>query len=74
MLVSLPEPPPAQGPFALYVQRLVATLRGLLTNVVSTQQAAPRIILRSPSGLSFDVTVTDAGVLQITQNAGHTPP
>lgn len=72
MLLSLPPPPP--GPMGTYLGRLLDTIRKALIPVVSQNEAAARVILRSPNGTSYNVTVDDAGTLQVAVNDGKTRP
>jgi hypothetical protein len=52
------------GPF---FNQLLATLRRYLGQAVSKDEETHRIILRSPNGTNYDVTVTDLGALVVTQ-------
>lgn len=45
-------------------------LKQRLTFAVSTEEAAPRVILLSPDGKSWNVTVDNAGALVVAQNTG----
>jgi hypothetical protein len=49
---------------------LLSYLKQRLTFVVSTEEAAPRVILLSPDGKSWNVTVDNAGALVVAQNTG----
>jgi len=49
-----------------YLNQLLQTLTRYFNLVVSQDEETPRIILRSPAGKLFDVTVTDAGALSVT--------
>lgn len=72
MLLSFPTPPP--GPFGMYLGRVLDTIRKALIPAVSAQEAAPRIILQSPNGTNYSVTVSDAGALVVAVNDGKTRP
>jgi len=50
-----------------FFNRLIQDLRTYFNNAVSKDEEVPRIILRSPGGKNFDVTVDDAGVLVVTE-------
>jgi hypothetical protein len=52
----------SQSFFNLLMQRL-ASYFGQAT---AKDEETPRIVLRSPSGKNFDLTVSDAGVLVVT--------
>jgi hypothetical protein len=45
---------------------LIQSLTVYFGQAVSKDEETPRIILRSPNGTRYDVTVTDAGALTIT--------
>ena len=49
-----------------YLNQLLQALTRYFNLVVSQDEETPRIILRSPAGKLFDVTVTDAGALSVT--------
>jgi hypothetical protein len=59
-----------------YSQRFFNQFNQMLTRyftrVVSHDEEAPHIILRSPNGSRFTVRVTDGGVLDVTPT-GHPP-
>jgi hypothetical protein len=40
--------------------------------VVSSNEAAPRILLQSPSGTVYQITVSDSGTLTTAVNSGKT--
>jgi hypothetical protein len=65
--------PPA--PFG-YVQQswalILDTIRKSFVGVVSQNEAAYRILLRSPNGTVYEVTVSDTGTLQTAVNDGKT--
>jgi hypothetical protein len=48
----------------------MGALQRIFASVVSQDQAAPRIILRSPNGTTYAVTVEDAGTLLVTAISG----
>jgi hypothetical protein len=72
MLISFPKPPP--GPMGQYLGQVLAVLRQALLPAISAQEATPQVILRSPNGTSYSVTVSDAGVLEVNVNDGKTRP
>lgn len=72
MLLSFPTPP--SGPMGAYIGRVLDTIRKALVPAVSATEAAPRVILQSPNGTNYSVTVSDAGVLQVNHNDGKTRP
>ena len=57
-------PPQYSGPF---FNLFFATLRRYLGQAVSKDEETARIILRSPNGTNYDVTVSDVGALVVTQ-------
>lgn len=64
MQVLLPSPPTSIPAILPYLQSLYRSLTTALNSAVSHSEAAPRIILRSPNGTLYAVTVDDAGTLQ----------
>lgn len=68
MIVSFPSPPPNYSPSAIV--QILDTIRRALINVVSSEEAAQRIMLRSPGGKVYQVTVSDTGVLTTALNDG----
>ena len=70
MNTRFPTVPGSYSP--LFYNQLVNMLTRYFTRVVSHDEEAPHIILRSPSGLRFTVSVTDAGTLDV-QPTGHPP-
>lgn len=64
MNIILPQAPEKySGPF---FNNLFQQLRRALGDAVSKDVETPRVILRSPTGKNFDLTVNDAGVLVVT--------
>ena len=64
MNLILPQAPNQySGPF---FNNLFQMFRAALGGAVSKDAETPRIILRSPNGSNFDLTVSDAGVLVVT--------
>jgi hypothetical protein len=62
--IILPQAPDRySGPF---FNNLFQMLRSALGGAVSKDTETPRVILRSPSGKNFDLTVSDAGALVVT--------
>ena len=59
----IPAPVYTQG----FLNQLIQNLRRYFESAVSRDEETPRIILRSPGGKNFDVTVDDAGVLVVTE-------
>lgn len=49
-----------------FLNQLVMALTGYFSQVVSNGEQTNRIILRSPSGANYDLTVSDAGTLVVT--------
>ena len=59
MLVNFPSPPAGQQ----FLTQLLGTLRQALASAVSQDQAAPRILLQSPNGTVYALTVDNSGTL-----------
>jgi hypothetical protein len=72
MVHSFGTPPPRYD--ASWLMRVLDTIRRSLADFVNKNEATRRIILLSPNGTSYDVTVDDAGTLQTTVNAGKNRP
>lgn len=68
MNINLP-PPPLSYTSASFTQVFEALKRALLS-AVSKDEAAPRILLQSPNGTVYAVTVSNAGVLTVAVNDG----
>jgi hypothetical protein len=64
MNTQLPVAPTAYSP--AFFNQLFMTLRGYFSQLSSKDAETPRVILRSPNGTNYDVTVSDAGVLVVT--------
>jgi hypothetical protein len=60
-------PPPANQP---YLASLVEAIRRAFLPLISKDEAVSRVILQSPNGTAYNVTVSDAGVLTVTLNDG----
>lgn len=71
MILSLP-PPPAGG-LSPYFQRLTQALVSSMGPVVSQKEAARQIILSSPNGTNYAVTVSDGGSLVVSAISGKQP-
>ena len=70
MIVSFPTPPQNYTPQALV--QVLDTIRRALIPVVATDQAANRILLQSPNGTVYEVTVDNSGNLHTAVNSGKT--
>lgn len=46
-------------------------IRRAVQPLISKDEAAPRLLLRSPDGTVYEVTVSNAGVLSTTVNSGN---
>ena len=64
MNIHLPTAPDRFTP--AFFNHLLLTLRRAFAEVVSKDEETPRIVLRSPNGTNYDVTVSDAGALTVT--------
>lgn len=65
MNILIPPPPPNYQ--AQFFDQAFATIRRALTFGVSRIEAVDSIILSSPNGTPFKITVSDAGVITATQ-------
>jgi hypothetical protein len=63
-------PPPPSGPLSVYLASLVDAIRRSLTPLISKDEAVGRVLLLSPSGLVYTVSVDDSGTLVTTLNDG----
>jgi hypothetical protein len=70
MNIILPPPPPQYNPY-LFTQAFDAIKRAMLP-VVSKDEAAPRVLLQSPDGTVWEITVSNAGVVTAAVNSGKT--
>lgn len=68
MILFLPSPPPNYQQSAIV--QVLDTIRRAFMNVVSTDEAVPRIMLRSPNGTAYEITVDNSGTLHATVNDG----
>ena len=59
----IPAPVYTQG----FLNQLIQNLRRYFDAAVSKDEETPRIILRSPGGKNFDITVDDDGMLVVTE-------
>lgn len=57
-----------------FLGQFMAQLRKALVPAVSYMEAAPRVILQSPNGTNYSVTVSDLGALVVALNDGKTRP
>ena len=62
--------PPASGALGI----IVDAIRRAFIPVVSFNEAAPRILLRSPDGATWEVTVDNSGTLTTAPNSGKSRP
>lgn len=68
MIFFAPSPPPNYSQNAIV--QLIDTIRRALLPVVTTDEAVQRIMLRSPDGKSWQVTIDNSGNLQTAVNDG----
>lgn len=62
--------PPASGALGT----IVDAIRRAFIPAVSINEAAPRILLRSPDGATWEVTVDNSGTLTTALNSGKSRP
>lgn len=67
MNVNLPTPGSPMGV-------ILDTIRRALIPAVSVNEAVERVLLRSPNGTVYSVTVSDAGVISTAVIDGNTRP
>jgi hypothetical protein len=67
MRIVLPPPSTPMG-------TILDTIRRALIPAISQDEAAARLLLTSPNGTIYSVTVDDAGVLTTAVNDGKTRP
>jgi hypothetical protein len=65
-------PIPPAGPLQQFLQQFVDTIRRALIPVVSKDEATSRILLQSPNGTVYSITVSDSGTVTSTINDGKT--
>lgn len=68
MNINLPIPPPNIN--AGFIQQAFDAIRRSFINVVSTNEAVSRIMLRDADGVVWEVTIDTSGNLQTTVNDG----
>lgn len=70
MIVSFPSPPSNYASNAM--TQILDTIRRAFVSVVSSNEAAPRILLQSPNGTVYQITVSDTGALTTAVQSGKT--
>lgn len=68
MIVNLPIPP--QNINSSFMQMAFDAIRRAFINVVTSDEAVQRIMLRDADGIVWEVTVDTSGNLQTTVNTG----
>lgn len=68
MKVTFPQPP--SGPFYQFYTQVFDTIRKAFVGVVSQNEASARVLLQSPDGTVWAVTVDDTGALVTEVNDG----
>ena len=66
MIIFFPTPPSN----SVFLTQVLDTIRRAFLSVVSKDEAVERIMLRSPNGTVYEVTVSDTGTLQTAINDG----
>lgn len=69
MNIILPTPPGNYNPNT-FAQAFDAIRRAVMP-LISKDEAAPRLLLRSPAGKVYEVRVDDSGNLSTTLNSGN---
>jgi hypothetical protein len=70
MIVNFPVTPGNIG--QSFMVQVLDIIRKAFLSVVSKDQASPRILLASPNGTVYSVTVSDTGVVTTAVNSGKT--
>lgn len=65
MISQLPPPPPTIGAIPHYLVALSRALSEMFNSVVSQNEPAERVILRSPNGTLYFIAVEDDGTLNV---------
>jgi hypothetical protein len=65
-------PTPPAGALQPFLQQFVDTIRRAMIPVVSKDEATPRILLQSPNGTVYSITVSNTGTITATLNDGKT--
>ena len=71
MIINFPAPPPGLPPF---FTQFLQVLKDTFLTVVSKDQAVPSILLQSPNGTVYSITVSDSGTVTSTLNTGKVRP
>lgn len=71
MIVNFPSPPSDLND---YLTKVFQVIRESFIPVVSKDQAVPHILLQSPNGTVYSITVSDSGTVTSTLNAGKVRP
>lgn len=71
MIINFPAPPNDLGD---YLTKIIQVIRESFLSVVSKDQAVPHILLQSPNGTVYSITVSDIGIVTATLNAGKVRP
>ncbi|CAB4200664.1 hypothetical protein UFOVP1339_59 [uncultured Caudovirales phage] len=70
MIISIPTLPPVLAP----LRPVLDTIRRAFAPLISRDEATPHILLLSPNGTTYTLTVSDAGVVATAVNDGKTRP
>lgn len=70
MNVQFPIPPGSIT--QAFIIQVLDVVRKAFVPVVSKNEASPRILLSSPNGTVYEITVSDTGVVQTALNSGKT--
>jgi hypothetical protein len=71
MIINFPAPPTNRRD---YLTKVIQVIRDSFLSVVSKDQAVPHILLQSPDGTVYSITVSNAGTITATLNAGKVRP
>ena len=70
MNIQFPVPPGSIT--QAFIIQILDILRRTFLSVVSKDQSVPRILLSSPNGTVYEVTVSDIGLVTTAVNSGKT--
>jgi hypothetical protein len=70
MNIQFPVPPGSIT--QAFIIQILDVIRRAFSSAVSKDQASPRILLSSPNGTVYSVTVSDTGVVTTAVNSGKT--
>jgi len=70
MIIQFPVPPGTIG--QAFIIQILDIIRRSFVSLISKDEAAPRILLQSPNGTVYAITVSDIGVVTTAVISGKT--